>query len=80
MPRARPGSIETRIADNTVKRDLEQAREPVLFPEGHVPLTDGRPGSAGQVAELIWYLCSDIATHITGAEVFIDGAESLLRG
>ena len=52
----------------------------MIFPEGKVPLTGGKSGTAGQVAELIWFLCSDIATHITGAEVFIDGAESLLKG
>lgn len=75
-----PGSIETKISDNTERRDLEKIREPIVFPAGHIPLTDGRPGTAGQVAELIWYLCSDIATHLTGAEVFIDGAESLLMG
>ena len=75
-----PGSIETHINEKTKKRDLDQAREPVIFPEGYIPLTDGRPGTAGQVAELIWFLSGDIANHITGAEVFIDGAESLLQG
>ena len=75
-----PGSIETKIGDGTRKEDLERIREPVIFPAGHIPLTDGRSGSAGQVAQLIWFLCSGIATHITGAEVFIDGAESLLQG
>jgi NAD(P)-dependent dehydrogenase (short-subunit alcohol dehydrogenase family) len=75
-----PGSIETRINENTQRKDLEKIREPVIFPEGYIPLTDGKPGTAGQVAELIWFLCSDLASHITGAEVFIDGAESLLQG
>ena len=75
-----PGSIQTNIGENTKRRDLDKAREPVVFPEGHIPLTDGQPGSADQVAELIWFLSSGIATHITGAEVFIDGAESLLQG
>lgn len=75
-----PGSIETKINDNTERRNLEKVKAPVLFPEGTVPLTAGKPGTAGQVAELIWFLCSDIATHISGAEVFIDGAESLLKG
>jgi NAD(P)-dependent dehydrogenase (short-subunit alcohol dehydrogenase family) len=75
-----PGSIETKISENTTRRDLDKAREPVVFPEGHVPLTDGKSGTAGQVAELIWFLSSDFASHVTGAEVFIDGAESLLQG
>jgi NAD(P)-dependent dehydrogenase (short-subunit alcohol dehydrogenase family) len=75
-----PGSIETHIDESTRKRDLDKAAEPVVFPEGHIPLTDGKSGTAGQVAELIWFLSSGIATHISGAEVFIDGAESLLKG
>jgi NAD(P)-dependent dehydrogenase (short-subunit alcohol dehydrogenase family) len=75
-----PGAIETRIDENTERRHLDKVREPVVFPAGRIPLTDGKPGTAGQVAELLWFLCSDIATHITGAEVFIDGAESLLQG
>lgn len=75
-----PGAIETDIDENTQRRSLEAAREPVSFPEGRIPLTDGKPGTAGQVAELIWFLSSDIATHVSGAEVFIDGAESLLQG
>ena len=75
-----PGAIETNIDDNTRRQDLEKVREPVVFPEGEIPLTDGKPGTAGQVAELIWFLSSGIASHISGAEVFIDGAESLLQG
>jgi NAD(P)-dependent dehydrogenase (short-subunit alcohol dehydrogenase family) len=75
-----PGSIETNIDDNTRHQNLEKIREPVVFPNGHIPLSKGQPGTAEQVAELIWFLSSGIATHITGAEVFIDGAESLLQG
>ena len=75
-----PGAIETSIDENTQKQDLEKIREPVEFPNGSIPLTDGKPGTAGQVAELIWFLSSDLATHVSGAEVFIDGAQSLLQG
>jgi NAD(P)-dependent dehydrogenase (short-subunit alcohol dehydrogenase family) len=75
-----PGAIETSIDENTKKRNLEQAREPVEFPEGEIPLTDGRPGSAEQVAQLVLFLASDASSHISGAEIFIDGAQSLLQG
>ena len=75
-----PGSIQTHIDDSVVRKDLEKIREPVEFPAGNIPLTDGRPGTAGQVAQLIWFLASDISNHITGTEVFIDGGESLLQG
>jgi NAD(P)-dependent dehydrogenase (short-subunit alcohol dehydrogenase family) len=75
-----PGAIETEIEESTEKRDLEREEEPAEYPAGEVPLTDGRPGSAEQVAELVLFLASDASSHITGTEVWIDGAQSLLIG
>ena len=75
-----PGWIKTEIDDNTEKRSLAAAEEPIEFPEGAVPLTDGGPGTAEQVADLVLFLAGDAATHITGTEVWIDGAQSLLQG
>lgn len=75
-----PGSIDTAIDENTDRRELEKVQIPMKFPRGQIPLTGGKPGSSEQVAELVWFLCSDLSRHITGAEVFIDGAQSLLRG
>ncbi|UUO06675.1 SDR family oxidoreductase [Blastopirellula sp. J2-11] len=75
-----PGAIETEINDSTLKRDLDDIREPVEFPEGKIPLTDGMPGTALQVADLMLFLASDSASHITGTEIWIDGAQSLLQG
>lgn len=75
-----PGAIETEIDENTEKRDVEREKEPVEFPEGSIPLTDGKPGTAEQVAQLILFLASPASSHITGTEVWIDGAESLLEG
>ncbi|MDX2185849.1 MAG: SDR family NAD(P)-dependent oxidoreductase [Opitutaceae bacterium] len=75
-----PGAIRTKIDENTERRDLEKIRVPVEFPAGVVPLTDGEPGNSDQVAQLVWFLVSEASTHITGTEVFIDGAQSLLQG
>lgn len=75
-----PGAIETKIGENTTKRSLEEVRIPVEFPEGSQPLAGGRPGSSEQVAHLVLFLASDASEHITGTEIWIDGAESLLRG
>ncbi|HEX2101016.1 MAG TPA: SDR family NAD(P)-dependent oxidoreductase [Candidatus Synoicihabitans sp.] len=76
-----PGAIKTRIDENTEHRESsDELRLPVKFPEGAIPLTDGRPGHADQVAELVAFLASDASAHITGTEVFIDGGQSLLQG
>lgn len=75
-----PGAIETQIDENTQQRNLEKVREPVEFPEGEIPLTDGEPGTSEQVAQLVLFLASDAASHISGTEIWIDGAQSLLQG
>jgi NAD(P)-dependent dehydrogenase (short-subunit alcohol dehydrogenase family) len=75
-----PGAIETEIEKSTEKRDIEEAKEPVEYPEGEIPLTDGKPGSAEQVAKLVLFLASDESDHITGTPVWIDGGQSLLQG
>jgi len=75
-----PGAIETEIEESTERRDLEEAKEPVEYPEGKIPLTDGKPGSADQVARLVLFLASDDSDHVTGTPVWIDGGQSLLQG
>ncbi|MGA7932989.1 MAG: SDR family NAD(P)-dependent oxidoreductase [Kovacikia sp.] len=75
-----PGAITTDINENTQQRNLEQIKEPVEFPQGRIPLTDGQPGTAEQVAQLVLFLASDASSHISGTEIWIDGTESLLQG
>jgi NAD(P)-dependent dehydrogenase (short-subunit alcohol dehydrogenase family) len=75
-----PGKIETEIEENTERQHLERVRYPVEYPQGKVPLTRGKGGSSDDVAKLVTFLMSDDARHITGTEVWIDGAESLLVG
>jgi NAD(P)-dependent dehydrogenase (short-subunit alcohol dehydrogenase family) len=74
-----PGAIETNIGKNTFpqEEDLEKIKIPVEYPEGNQPLEE-RAGKPEQVADLVFFLASDLSSHITGTEVYIDGAESLL--
>ena len=73
-----PGSIESDIAENTTRRHVEQAKVPAIYPEGTVPLTKGKPGTAAQVGDLVAFLVSEKAAHISGTPIYIDGAQSLL--
>jgi NAD(P)-dependent dehydrogenase (short-subunit alcohol dehydrogenase family) len=75
-----PGAIETQIEESTEKRDVEKVKEPVEFPEGAIPLTDGQSGTSEQVAQLVLFLAADASSHITGTEIWIDGGQSLLQG
>lgn len=75
-----PGAIESKIHDETERRNVESVSVPVEFPEGEMPLTGGAMGRPEQVARLVLFLASDASELITGTEVWIDGAESLLRG
>lgn len=75
-----PGAIDTEIEDNTQRQRLEQLRVRVEYPEGQIPLTGKQPGTAAQVAELVLFLASERTSHVTGTEIWIDGAQSLLQG
>lgn len=73
-----PGAIDTNIGENTKPQgNLEEVKIHVEYPDGNQPL-EKKAGSAEQVAELIAFLASKKSNHITGTEIFIDGAESLL--
>lgn len=73
-----PGFIESKIHEETVRKNIDKV--PSQFPEGVVPLKEGAPGTPGEVAQLVWFLASDAASHITGTEIYIDGGQSLLQG
>jgi NAD(P)-dependent dehydrogenase (short-subunit alcohol dehydrogenase family) len=72
-------SVPRSAGDNTNAENAD-VKIPVEYPEGNIPLTGGKPGSAEQVGELIAFLASDGASHISGTEMWIDGAQSLLEG
>jgi len=74
-----PGAIDTEIDDNTQMRKKRQAVVPVEFPEGDIPLTGGKPGTAEEVADVIAFLASDASRHVTGTPIWVDGGQSLLR-
>ena len=74
-----PGAIDTNIGKNTFPSDdLKEIEIPVDYPEGgNHPLED-RPGKPEEVAKLVLFLASDESSHVSGTEIYVDGAESLL--
>lgn len=78
-----PGWIQSEIDDNTFPRNVESIEmRPSWdkFPRGPIPMTGSKPGDPTEVGKLVAFLASDDARHISGTEVWIDGAESLLIG
>lgn len=75
-----PGSIATDIEEHMEMRDTKATEEVATYPQGGIPLTDGDPGQPEQVAELVLFLASDRASHITGTPIWIDGGQSLVQG
>ncbi|WNQ09451.1 SDR family NAD(P)-dependent oxidoreductase [Paenibacillus aurantius] len=74
-----PGAIETNIDENTNRtEEVEKIAIPVEFPEGANPLQGG-PGNIRQVADLVLFLASEEASHVSGTAIYIDGADSLLH-
>jgi NAD(P)-dependent dehydrogenase (short-subunit alcohol dehydrogenase family) len=74
-----PGGVRTNIGERTFRRNLEQVRWEVKMPEHYPPLYS-RSADPAEVADLVLFLASDASRYITGTEVVIDGAASLLRG
>ena len=74
-----PGGVRTNISERTSRRNVDQVRWDVPNPSRWPPLR-GQPADAADVADLVLFLASDASRHITGTEIVIDAAASLLRG
>lgn len=75
-----PGYIETAIGESTIRRNVDRIEVPVSYPGRPIPLTGGEPHQPEDVAKLALFLLSDESAVISGTEVWIDGAMSLVVG
>lgn len=73
-----PGAIHTNIDDRTQQRDTEKIGIEVELPKGSPALHEGQ-GEPVDVADTCLFLASDLGRHVSGVEIFVDGAASLLR-
>lgn len=74
-----PGATDTDIDDKTERRNLDSIAPPVEFPEGKIPLLDRSMG-ADEVAAVIVFLASPESRVVSGTEVWVDAATTLLAG
>ena len=74
-----PGGVRTNIAERTYRRNVDRVRWDVPNPSRWPPLR-GQNADPSDVADLVLFLASDASRHITGTEIVIDAAASLLRG
>ncbi len=75
-----PGAVITAIHGKTRFRHIETIREKPIYPGGDVPLTGGYAVDSRQIADAVIFLASEAASFISGTELWIDGAQSLLLG
>ncbi len=70
-----PGPVDTRMM-----RSLEQQRNPAnpdaVIDANRAAIPTGRYATAEEVANLVIYLCSDLAGSITGSHMVIDGGRT----
>jgi len=74
-----PGGVTTNILDHITYRNLEKLPSKIEH-TGDVPLTDGEAATPDQIASVVLFLVSDMASYVTGEVVVVDGAVSILRG
>ena len=73
-----PGAIHTNIDERTQKRHTDEIGIKIEMPEGSPALNQGQ-GEPIDVADACLFLACDLSRHVSGVEMFVDGAASLLR-
>ena len=74
-----PGPIDTRMI-HSLESQLNPANPASVSERYRATLPIGRYGTAEEVANVVLFLCSDLAGNITGAQYVVDGGRTATGG
>lgn len=74
-----PGPIETRMI-KAIQSQINPADPASVAQRYESSLPIGRFGTADEVANVVLFLCSDLASNITGAQYVVDGGRTAVGG
>ena len=70
-----PGPIETRMIQGLAEQ-INPSDPDTVHKGYHSNIPLGRYGQADEVANVVLFLCSDLASNITGAQYVVDGGRT----
>jgi len=74
-----PGPIDTRMI-HAIESQLNPLNPASVGDRYQASLPLGRYGTAEEVANVVMFLCSDLASNVTGAQYVIDGGRTATGG
>jgi NAD(P)-dependent dehydrogenase (short-subunit alcohol dehydrogenase family) len=74
-----PGPIDTRMI-HSIEAQLDPANPAAVEARYRAALPLGRYGTAEEVAGVVLFLCSDLASNVNGAQYVIDGGRTSIGG
>src|SRR5215510_6036077 len=74
-----PGPVDTRMI-HSLEAQLNPANPASVGDRYQASLPLGRYGTAQEVANVVLFLCSDLASNVTGAQYVIDGGRTATGG